>query len=71
MLLDEISLDAKIIVLSTRIKEFWDSGGVYGPAFTAVRYLFKKHGWSLDVLDTPVMSYVRYWLAPTDREVRM
>jgi len=69
ILLDEISLDAKVIVLSTWLKELRDSGGVHGPAFAAVRNLFKKHGRSLDVFEAPVMSHVRYWLAPTDREV--
>jgi len=69
ILLDGISLDAKVIVLSTWLKGLRDSGGVHEPTFAAVRNLFRKHGRSLDVFDAPVMSHVRHWLAPTDREV--
>jgi len=68
ILLDKMSLQSQIIVLSTWLKELRQDGGLHGPAFAAVRNLFRKHGRSLSVFEVPVMSHVRHWLAPSDRE---
>ena len=68
ILLDKMSLQSQIIVLSTWLKELRQDGGLHGPAFAAVRNLFRKHGRSLSVFEAPVMSHVRHWLAPSDRE---